>query len=77
MAKRKRPKAKADSAPSGVPERSDSSSKSLSELRRELDRADAEILKAINRRGEIVQQIGGAKRAENSPAFDPVREGDI
>ncbi len=50
---------------------------SLANLRRELDAVDREILAAINRRGEIAQQIGHAKRADNSQIYDPKREAEV
>jgi len=77
MAKRKRPKAKADSAKVDVSRPSDQPSKRLAGLHRELDAADTAILNAINRRGEVVQQIGEAKRAENAPVYDPAREAEV
>jgi chorismate mutase/prephenate dehydratase len=76
MAKRKKTKTKADSEKkrsSGAAP----SANSLVELRRELDAADEEILRAINGRGEIVQKIGRAKRAENVPVYDAAREAEV
>ena len=85
MAKRKRITSKtqkrstvkpADSAPPN-PHEGTSDQPSLANLRRELDAVDREILAAINRRGEIAQQIGHAKRADNSQVYDPKREAEV
>src|SRR5262245_29224916 len=51
--------------------------KSLTELRRELDGIDGEILSAINRRAEVAQQIGLAKQSEKRCIFDPRREAEV
>jgi chorismate mutase/prephenate dehydratase len=50
---------------------------SLSELRKELDRVDREIVAAINRRAEIASQIGALKRGESQNVFDPAREAQV
>lgn len=49
----------------------------LRELRNELDAVDRDILAAINRRAEIAQQIGEAKRGGSQPIFDPQRESQV
>src|SRR5262245_1610435 len=66
------PAAKSDAAPG-----QGGSPPTLAGLRRELDAVDQEILAAINRRGEIAQQIGRAKQAENAPVYDAARESDV
>jgi chorismate mutase/prephenate dehydratase len=49
----------------------------LASLRAELDHLDAEILAAINRRGEIAQQIGEFKRSDARQVFDADREASV
>jgi len=49
----------------------------VAELRRELDRVDAEIVATLNRRAELAQQIGLLKRAADQPVFDPDREAEV
>ncbi|MCC7476701.1 MAG: prephenate dehydratase [Pirellulales bacterium] len=49
----------------------------VSELRRELEAVDREILAAINRRGELARQIGHAKQAEEAPLYDPGQEAAV
>jgi chorismate mutase/prephenate dehydratase len=49
----------------------------IAELRRELDRVDAEILAAANRRAELARQIGERKREANAAVFDPAREAEV
>lgn len=50
---------------------------SLSDLRRALDSVDREILAAINRRGELAEKIGHAKRTDNAQVYDPAREAEV
>ncbi|MEX2306202.1 MAG: prephenate dehydratase [Pirellulales bacterium] len=47
---------------------------SVADLRRELDRVDAEIVAAINRRAELAQQIGALKQDAEQQIYDPQRE---
>jgi chorismate mutase / prephenate dehydratase len=49
----------------------------LAGLRQELDAVDREILAAINRRGEIAQQIGRAKQVDKTHAYDAARELEV
>jgi chorismate mutase / prephenate dehydratase len=51
--------------------------RSLTDLRTELDAADREIIAAINRRATIAKQIGEAKRAAEQSVFDPQRETSV
>jgi chorismate mutase len=44
------------------------------ELRQEIDRLDAEILRMILRRSEVSQQIGAIRRAEGGPRIVLSRE---
>ena len=46
----------------------------LSRLRQQIDRIDQTILKLLNRRLELAQRIGKAKRMAQQPIFDPARE---
>lgn len=56
---------------------STSRAESLSALRSELDALDREILAAINRRGQIAQQIGSVKLADGYSVYDPAREAKV
>jgi len=46
----------------------------LDELRAQIDTLDAQIVKLLNQRAEIVVEIGKIKRADGSPIFAPSRE---
>lgn len=46
----------------------------LSKLRDQVDEINLEILKLLNKRAEIVLQIGNAKKKQGVDRFDPVRE---
>ncbi|HEV7791048.1 MAG TPA: chorismate mutase [Pseudonocardia sp.] len=46
----------------------------ITELREEIDRLDAEILRMILRRSEVSQQIGAIRRAEGGPRIVLSRE---
>ncbi|MCP8617145.1 bifunctional 3-deoxy-7-phosphoheptulonate synthase/chorismate mutase [Salirhabdus salicampi] len=48
--------------------------KGLDELRRELDEVNVDLLKLINKRGKLVQEIGDLKEKQGMSRFDPVRE---
>ncbi|GGC94000.1 bifunctional 3-deoxy-7-phosphoheptulonate synthase/chorismate mutase [Thalassobacillus devorans] len=50
------------------------SNEQLDQLRDELDRVNLEILDLINKRGELVQEIGQVKTTQGVNRFDPVRE---
>jgi len=50
---------------------------SIQQLREQLDNLNLEILKLINQRGDIVQQIGEIKGKQSTRRFDPVRERDM
>ncbi|HLT55525.1 MAG TPA: chorismate mutase, partial [Bacillota bacterium] len=50
---------------------------SLDTLRKQLDEVNLEILELINRRAEIVQQIGQIKSKQSMKKFDPVREREM
>lgn len=41
----------------------------IEELRREIDRLDAEILAAVKRRAEVSQAIGRVRMASGAPAW--------
>jgi chorismate mutase len=66
----------------GTPASSDSAasvealppSDNITELREEIDRLDAEILRMILRRSEVSQQIGAIRRAEGGPRIVLSRE---
>src|SRR5690625_2727635 len=49
----------------------------MEELREQLDTLNLDILKLINKRAEIVQQIGEIKSKQSTRRFDPVRERDM
>lgn len=48
--------------------------KSLKELRREIDKIDAQILELLAQRMEVVKKVGELKNREGSPIFRPDRE---
>lgn len=49
----------------------------LEELREQLDEVNIEVLKWINKRGELVKKIGEIKKAQGIKVFDPVREREM
>src|SRR5690625_4371849 len=49
----------------------------MEQLREQLDTLNLDILNLINRRAEIVQQIGEIKSKQSTRRFDPVRERDM
>lgn len=50
---------------------------SLEELRSRIDAYDREIVRLLNERAQIVQQIGLLKNQDNRHIFDPTREQEI
>lgn len=50
---------------------------SLSDMRREVDEIDRELVEAMNRRAEIAKQIGVLKQVGNERIFDPYRETEV
>lgn len=50
---------------------------SLEKLRREIDRIDDQILSSLNKRIEIVKEIGELKQANNIVAYHPDREKEV
>lgn len=50
------------------------SSNELDQLRSRIDEVNLEILKLINERGKLVQEIGRVKEAQGVYRYDPVRE---
>jgi len=49
----------------------------INELRNQLDNLNLELLSLINKRGELVQQIGKIKQKQGIKRFDPVREREM
>ncbi|HWP13251.1 MAG TPA: prephenate dehydratase [Ramlibacter sp.] len=49
----------------------------LSALRVEIDSLDRELLKLLNRRAALANEVGEIKRAEGSPVFRPEREAQV
>lgn len=49
----------------------------LSNLRKEIDKIDEEILRLINQRAKVAQQVGEIKKLHNLPIFVPSREKEI
>jgi chorismate mutase len=45
--------------------------------RKEIDRLDLEILKLLNDRTRIVEQIGAVKRQHALPVYEPKREDEV
>lgn len=50
---------------------------SLSDLRKEIDSVDMQILELLNRRAKVVQEVGHTKSRENTHYFTPEREFNI
>ncbi|BBP91614.1 hypothetical protein BsIDN1_52320 [Bacillus safensis] len=50
------------------------SNNELEKLRQQADELNLQILKLINDRGNIVKEIGKAKKAQGVNRYDPVRE---
>lgn len=46
----------------------------LNELRTQIDGIDMELLKLLNRRAEVVEEIGKVKEVQGTKRYDPVRE---
>ncbi|SEU07607.1 3-deoxy-D-arabinoheptulosonate-7-phosphate synthase /chorismate mutase [Salinibacillus kushneri] len=53
------------------------SNEQLDHLRKELDKVNLDLLSLINKRGELVQQIGEVKEKHGMNRFDPVREREM
>ena len=49
----------------------------ITELRRNLEQLDREIVSAVNRRAEICERIGELKRDKSQKIFDPEREAEV
>jgi len=49
----------------------------LSELRKQIDSIDNEIIKLLNKRMEIVKKVGELKNTTNAPIYRPEREKEI
>ena len=52
-------------------------SNQMEQLRKQLDEVNLEILDLINRRAELVQEIGKLKSKQSTHRFDPVREREM
>ena len=53
------------------------SNEELDKLRQDLDEVNLELLKLINKRAQLVQDIGGIKQQQGMNRFDPVREREM
>ena len=51
--------------------------KTLPELRTQIDAVDVQILDLLNRRAALANEVGDIKRAEGSPVFRPDREAQV
>ena len=51
--------------------------KKLSDLRKKIDKLDADIVRLINERGEISCGIGELKKKKNEPIYSPDRESKV
>jgi chorismate mutase len=60
-----------------TPEAADTPASDISELRKEIDWLDAEILRLVKRRVEISQTIGAARMAAGGPRIVYNREMDV
>ena len=49
----------------------------IDELRIEIDRLDAQLLRIFNQRAALALQIGELKKEAGLPVFDPAREKNI
>jgi chorismate mutase/prephenate dehydratase len=52
-------------------------SRSLTDLRQDIDAVDRELLALLNRRAALANEVGELKRAEGSPVFRPEREAQV
>ncbi len=50
---------------------------SLDELRKQIDATDADIVQALARRAQIVEQVREAKAQSDTPVYDPSREAQL
>ncbi len=57
--------------------KSPSATKSIAELRREMDAIDVDLLKSINRRAALAQQVGKLKEANGQGIVDIHRETEV
>jgi len=46
----------------------------LPSLRKQIDRLDRQLLRLLNQRAALALRVGRAKREDQLPVFDPVRE---
>jgi chorismate mutase / prephenate dehydratase len=53
------------------------STKTLSQLRTEIDAVDRELLAALNRRAQLAGEVGEIKRVEGSAVYRPEREAQV
>ena len=51
--------------------------KTLSELREDIDVTDRDLLRLLNRRAALANEVGELKRVEGSPVFRPEREAQV
>ena len=51
--------------------------KTLAQLRSQIDAADRELLALLNRRAALANEVGEIKRGEGSPVFRPEREAEV
>ena len=51
-----------------------SMAKTLSDLRKEIDAVDTDLLRLLNQRAQLAHEVGELKRAEGSAVFRPARE---
>ena len=49
----------------------------VEKLRKQLDEVNLQLLELINKRAELVQEIGQVKKQQGVNRFDPVRERDM
>ena len=51
--------------------------KTLPELRQQIDAVDAQLLALLNQRAALANEVGHIKQAEGSPVFRPEREAEV
>lgn len=49
----------------------------LEQLRKEVEEVNLKLLELINKRGELVQEIGKLKEAQGVSRYDPIREREM
>ena len=51
--------------------------KTINDWRSQIDAIDAELLRLLNKRAQIVREVASLKREQNAPVCDPEREREL